>query len=436
MKKPGELSLGEAAKRMGLPVMEFLKQMKGGSIKYSLRSGGYAIILDGEQPLLRARREELYQIIEAMGEEIEEEFTPEGWEEARRRCNSRISGIAIPSAEEIPNACYPTWTDFVSDARKEIDDRIYRKILDPFLRLDKQRSTPHDLKRYRSGGENITELILRDLKNITGIGIKRLRGYLMKFGLLDGGYIADHLGSIDALTKTAIEGTKMYSGEGKQKERDIICKKTEEVLPDPKDVRYLGMPSVNFIDYCLIAGVFGVVPGKSLAVEKNRREANIMQSITRNCRMITDGEIFEGLEVYNDLIEDTLGSDGIQAGRKFNFIFLDYQGSWSPGKKKTLINLFERDHISNHAVFYITLNEGSLETWRYRHGRGYNIPGQDDGDQVIQGYALIDSLCDKFGYGYTIILDEGESRYKDTESMFALGFLFERKKPVLTVKKD
>jgi hypothetical protein len=176
------------------------------------------------------------------------------------------------------------------------------------------------------------------------------------------------------------------------------------------------------------------VTNQSLAVERARKEANVMRSILSHWDIVEGGDIFDGLNFYEGCVDeavnrrlDKITKDG------FNLIFLDYQGSWGKDKEQAVRNLFKYQNLADGAILLLTLNKSPIELSRFERGRGCGQDGYHTKDQEVTCLGYIEDLCKEGGYHCDIIL---EDQYKDTVDMETLGFCISKVKPVVVVPKS
>ncbi|MBL7206451.1 MAG: hypothetical protein ISS36_02530 [Candidatus Aenigmarchaeota archaeon] len=432
------VSLGETAIEFGLPIMDLLKEMYDGNRKYKIKAGQYVFETEVPEEPKKPTKGKLLEIGTTFENILGPKFTEEEWNSLVDEYGGRWNGYYIPRSEEIKADYNGHWHNFGKDVRaKKIKDN-YEPIKKFFLEEDKEHANSAEIQRQK-GGETPHRLIIRDIVSKLGKPYKKavMESFLLDSGLLDGGWVADNLGSVDAITTQPILDAVFYGGgggerEGKQYDRDLICDAVRKNLSNPRNLRYLGMPAVNFIDYVLLHERFGIDPEQSIAVERGRKEANIMQSIIRHWDIIDGGEMFQGLRLYEGFMDRALGKRGIKDG-KFNFVWLDYLSSWGPDKERAIRNLFENDHLDDPAVVFVTLNTSALEIARFERGRGSKVAGYETTDQEVTCLGFIEERCAEHDFDCEVILSETESQYADTSDMETLGFRFEKRKSGISV---
>lgn len=406
-----ELSFGEMIKESEISVSELLAKIKCNDLKYRIENGHYRFPI--EQILLPSKRK-ILKLKDLLRSEISTNPDKDEWEDFRQSSSFIFQESYIPSAKEIIRA-FGKWEDFLEKAKKSEFEQKYEKIKSVFLESD-EKYTPRLSRK-----SPVHQLVVRDVAKAAGVSEKKVEAFLKENGFLDGEFINKSLNSLEKIASTPI-CDKLYNGAGKSTGRDIIYISASE-LENQKNLSYLGLPSANFLCYLTFHKYFNIDPTKSLVVERNRKEANVMHSIIRHHNLIERGEIFKGLKLYEGPVEEALRSNSTK-GMKFQLIFLDYEGGFAPKKEEAIKNLFVYGHLENMSLFYITLNNSPIELSRIKGGRGLsNGYGTTDQNKIIN------DCIQKYVKGFNVLqtLDPTLTRYKDTVEMITLGFKFTKK---------
>jgi len=211
----------------------------------------------------------------------------------------------------------------------------------------------------------------------------------------------------------------------KQGIRDEMLLEMIDNLKELENIKYLGLEGPNFGSYIEIADAVSVDRKNSVIAENNKRAYRMMESIVKNSGRIEGGEIFQDLNVfYGDL------SNAVDCHKEkgFNFVNLDYMGSFSKEKMQTMGKLFENNMLMDNAVLYITLSNHERDKERLKRGSS-NLPdefkkgfGTDDQYKIVGDY--LRNLAGMTGYS----IDEINCReYKSKKTpMLFMSFKVEK----------
>lgn len=260
----------------------------------------------------------------------------------------------------------------------------------------------------------------REISLIVRRSAPAVRTNLKKLGLYSSRFIKKHIASISVIISREIDGVKLYDGQGKKRIRGMMLESTVDHLSNPFDVNYIGFPSANFVDYSLLYDEIGVSPEESLAVERERRIANIMRSIIDNFAVIIGGERFEGLNLHKGpLVRAVSESPEMQ----FNFFSLDFLGGWSPGKERSVDLLFANGQVADEAVMFLSLNNSLQERMRLLRGRG-PVPSYGTDNQYILATNALKLAAQRSGFAMQELFT---TEYQDSRiPMLVIGARFER----------
>jgi hypothetical protein len=409
------IGLGEAAKHFGMSVLELIARMKYDGINSEAEGNQFSFA--NEVCIDKKRLLKLVDIVVERGKGM----SKQEWEELRESSSYVFNEIYMPSAAEIENI-FGSWDAFLRGSKENTVEKKYEVMRQAFIRADIEYSPR--IKR----GSPVHDLVLREVAKSGLVSKATADQWITENGFLDGAFFTENIDSLEKLASTKL-CEKFYAGEEKAAIRELICDSISTELELVENLSYLGMPSANFLCYQALQKNLGhnnkraIHPTRSLAVEVDRTIANIMESIIRHHEIIKGGEIFKDLRVYNGSIEEALARSEFE-NKKFQLVFLDFEGGWSPKKEEAIANLFKHNHLDSPSLVYITLNNSPLEEKRVMDGRG-RVTGYGTYDQND----LVSKCIFKNAEDFEVkqIIDPTTSQYQDTVSMVSVGYKFVRK---------
>lgn len=181
--------------------------------------------------------------------------------------------------------------------------------------------------------------------------------------------LREECGSLDHLLENEVFGVVNPNGKNKKRIRESFPELIEKYLIKDQEVKlisYAGLENVNFRSYITLArNVRGFSTDRSLIIEANLRNYNIMNSIKRHASIWGEEGInlFEKLTIENGLMSDVF-KDLYYDTHRFNVLNLDFDGQFSPNKELTFRLLFNNSLISPPALLFVTLNNNeSKRQW-------------------------------------------------------------------------
>jgi hypothetical protein len=224
--------------------------------------------------------------------------------------------------------------------------------------------------------------------------------------------------SLKLIQKAKFDRAYQYNSE-KQKIRDEMLEEMIAYLSDPEHICYLGLEGPNFGSYINLTALTQVDPKKSLVAEYDKKAFFTMDCIVRNWGKIEGGKVFKGLNVHFGNLSESLD---FHLDKKFNFLNLDYMGSFSKEKVETLDKLFKHNLLMDEAVLYITLSNHERDREKLKNGYSglpdkYKNGGFGTGDQhkIVKTY--LEKLAAENGRKITEI-NTKEYKSKKTPMLF------------------
>ncbi len=328
--------------------------------------------------------------------------TPERWDQLRQ--TSSLQHEDIPNSEDIRLEFGP-WKNFQKAVKTK-----------PSLR-----------KKVASLYEKVEEFFLEgcvvsSIAQKTSLGRRKVEEYLESVGLFTPEYIKNHFSTLETITEKQIMHIKYYEGEEKKIIRGYMPEMSKN-LQRLKNIRYLGLAGVNFIDYALLAKTVGIIPEESLVAEYDKISGHIMFSLIRNWNQIQGGEILRRLKLYLGGIEDALKDEKYRE-MQFDVINLDWVGGWAKDKQTAIKHLFAHKHLADEAVIFITLNDSKFEQGRAARGRGYEFHYTPGDTHIAIARGSLENLATRYKRQIQELFTIG---YEDTVPMITGAYLVKKK---------
>ncbi len=346
-------------------------------------------------------RDEMLSFGRKIGLDIKE-ISPERWDALAKELKNKK--IIIPSSSAILREYSEDW-------------KHYQNAVVCIQQSPKQNYLKKLERLFLAGNSTIN--IARKL----GRQIKHARKDLESLGLFTAERLADNFPTVDSIMHRPLEQFKSYCGEQKQQARSLISDAVKKIS-EPKNLRYCGLPGPQFIDYIQLHDAYNIMPDQSLAAERDKIAGNFMISVRRWWNVIEGGERFRKLKIYRGPIEKALGIE-TYSDMKFNLINFDWTGGWAKNKKEAITNLFERNHLMNEALLFITLNDSAYERARAEGSRGYVLShkGSDSHIKIAS-----DSIKYNAHRRFREVKELFAVPYKDSQDMITAGYLIRKYK--------
>ncbi|MBW2995110.1 hypothetical protein KY312_02055 [Candidatus Woesearchaeota archaeon] len=237
---------------------------------------------------------------------------------------------------------------------------------------------------------------MEKIAEILGVATTTVCRNLKKAGLITWYSIAKDYNTLDKIKNAKFEEFPVYP---KQSIRDEMLLEMIDNLRELENIRYLGLEGPNFGSYIELADAVTVDRPNSVIAENNKRAYRMIESIVRNAGRIEGGQIFKDLNLFYGDLSDAVDQ---YRGKRFNFVNLDYMGSFSKEKMHTMGKLFENSMFMDNAVLYITLSNHERDKERLKRGSN-NLPdefkngfGTGDQHKIVGDY--LRNLASMTGY--------------------------------------